>query len=491
MNTSQALEFLPTPALGRGVYCNRTLNLRGIGAIGYDMDYTLIQYRVAEWEGRAFVHAQRLLAEQGWEVEDLVFDPQAMIQGLVVDTQLGHLLKVNRFGYVKRAVHGLHDLDFSAAHKTYARSVVHYSNPRYVFMTTLFSLSESSLFAQLVDRFDQGALPMIENYHDLYWGVRKALDAAHRQGLLKAEITADPERFVVLDPDTAAALLDQREAGKKLMLITNSDWVYSARMMAYAFDRYMPQGQTWRDLFDLIIVSARKPDFFSSRHTLLKVVSDDGLLRPVDGEMERGGAYFGGNAALIEGSLGLSGDQILYVGDHFFGDVHVTKTVLRWRTALVVQELEEELQAMAGFALQEQQLEGLMGKKERLEQDSRRLRLLLQRQRHGRAELAKGVQADLEKELASLRQALDDLDERIRPMAKASADLGNAAWGPLMRAGKDKSFMARLIERHADIYTSRVSNFLYTTPFAYFASARGSLPHDADVAGPDALGAGN
>ena len=36
----------------------------------------------------------------------------------------------------------------------------------------------------------------------------------------------------------------------------------------------------------------------------------------------------------------------------------------------------------------------------------------------------------------------------------------------------------RQIERHADIYMSRVSNFLHHTPFFYFRSPRGSLPHD-------------
>ncbi|WP_442978427.1 5'-nucleotidase domain-containing protein, partial [Salinibacter sp.] len=30
----------------RGLFCNRTLNLRGIQAIGYDMDYTLIHYHM-------------------------------------------------------------------------------------------------------------------------------------------------------------------------------------------------------------------------------------------------------------------------------------------------------------------------------------------------------------------------------------------------------------------------------------------------------------
>src|SRR5690606_28552637 len=38
----------------RGMFANRTLNLRSVAAIGYDMDYTLIHYRTEEWEGVAF-----------------------------------------------------------------------------------------------------------------------------------------------------------------------------------------------------------------------------------------------------------------------------------------------------------------------------------------------------------------------------------------------------------------------------------------------------
>ena len=44
----------------RQIYCSRTLNLRSIGAIGYDMDYTLVHYRVDAWEG----HAYRRLRDQ-------------------------------------------------------------------------------------------------------------------------------------------------------------------------------------------------------------------------------------------------------------------------------------------------------------------------------------------------------------------------------------------------------------------------------------------
>ena len=51
-------------------------------------------------------------------------------------------------------------------------------------------------------------------------------------------------------------------------------------------------------------------------------------------------------------------------------------------------------------------------------------------------------------------------------------------WGPLMRAGVDKSLFARQVEKHADVYTSRVSNFRAETPYGYLRAARVLLPHE-------------
>lgn len=40
--------------------------------------------------------------------------------------------------------------------------------------------------------------------------------------------------------------------GKVLLLITNSDYQYTDRMMSHAYDRYLKtEGMTWRDLFDM------------------------------------------------------------------------------------------------------------------------------------------------------------------------------------------------------------------------------------------------
>ncbi len=36
------------------------------------------------------------------------------------------------------------------------------------------------------------------------------------------------------------------------MLITNSDYHYTNKMMSFAYNRFMPPGSTWRDLFDMV-----------------------------------------------------------------------------------------------------------------------------------------------------------------------------------------------------------------------------------------------
>jgi len=87
-------------------------------------------------------------------------------------------------------------------------------------------------------------------------------------------------------------------------------------------------------------------------------------------------------------------------------------------------------------------------------------------------------EAALAEKVTATRARLLVLDAEIAPLARAAAELANTSWGLLTRAGNDKSHLARQVERYADIYTSRVSNFLYTTPYVYLRSPRGSLPHD-------------
>jgi HAD superfamily 5'-nucleotidase-like hydrolase len=370
-------------------------------------------------------------------------------------------------------------MDFKEQREAYRHIPVELSDPRFIFINTLFSLSETCLYSQLVDLFDEDRLPEVVGYEDLFRKVRRRFDQAHIEGVLKAEIMADPARFIDLDPEAPLALLDQKRSGKRLMLISNAEWDYAREIMSFAFDPYLDGGMTWRDLFELVIVNARKPDFFSLQLPLFGVVDEDhGLLSPVPGPIPGPGIYLGGDAARVEGWLGLSGSQILYVGDHVFADVHMSKSSLRWRTALILRELEEEIEAIEAISSVEAELSALMTEKEALEYRHRAARLEMQRTSNDYGPQPERSEREVSRELDTIWARMVALDEQIAPLARQSAQAFNLRWGTPMRSGYDFSHLARQVERSADIYTSRVSNFLYATPFAYLRAKRGSMPHD-------------
>jgi 5'-nucleotidase len=473
---------LQLPPVERRLFCNRTLNLRSIQAVGFDMDYTLVHYDVELWENRAFEHARSRLQDLDWPVSGLSFQRSLTSLGLIMDAELGNLVKVNRFGHVRKACHGTTMLSFGQVRDVYGTSPLELSGPRFLFLDTLFSLSESCLYLQLVDLLDANRLKPGVSYQNLVVTVREALDAAHLEGDLKADIVTNPERYVVLDDELVQTLLDLEQAGKRLVLITNSEWEFTRAMMHYAIDRYLPARRSFRDLFSLIIVQARKPTFFAGDSPAFHLVDDSGLLRAHVGKLELGNVYVGANARLVERSLDLRGDDILYMGDHIFADVHASKDLLRWRTALIVRELEIELRQLVEFAEEQRKLDQLMQRKMLWEHEYSQLRLRLQRMRAEQPKRHGPSHEELRSRQDALRQSLLDLDDRIAPLAERSSQLVNERWGQLMRTGTDKSYLARQIEHYADIYMSRVSNLLAYTPFVYLRAPRGTLPHDAEMA---------
>jgi HAD superfamily 5'-nucleotidase-like hydrolase len=468
---------MPPPE--RAVFCNRTLNMRSIRAIGFDMDYTLVHYDEVAWETRAYWHVQQALLRKGHPVADLRFDPQLFPRGLILDLDRGNVVKANRFGYVTMAAHGVRVLPHDEVRRVYSGVWVDLSDKRWELLNTLFSLSEACLYGQMVDLFDAGRVQGVAGYEALYRMVKSTMDEAHLEGALKAEIIAAPERFVDLDPLLVQTLVDLKHAGKKLFLATNSEWHYTRAMMGWTFDPYDGGTFDWRDLFDLVIVQAKKPAFFEQPRPFLEVV-DDETTREVDGPLRKGAVYKGGNAHAVQEHFGCAGGEILYVGDHVFADVHISSQLRHWRTALVLRELENEVRAERDFTAQQHELDHLMAEKQQLDAEQAALRLALQRRDHGQAmpqEVALQP-SGIQERLKAIRAASDALDQRILPLVRGSGQVGHPVWGPVMRAGGDKSRLARQIERHADVYTSRVSNFLYLTPFGYLRAHRGSLPHD-------------
>ncbi|UCD31733.1 MAG: HAD-IG family 5'-nucleotidase [Desulfobacterales bacterium] len=474
-------SLIVNPPHERNIFTNRTLNMQSIQLLGYDMDYTLIYYDVKRLEKMAYEHVKEKLLELGWPIEHLNYDPEMMIRGLVIDRKLGNIVKPNRFGYIKRAYHGTLPMDYKGMRQAYSRTLVDIRQSRWVLLNTLFDLSVGCLYAQLVDHLDCLKLPEVLGYADLQEKISRRLDLAYAKGLLKDEILKDPDTYIVKDAETPLALLDQKYAGKALVLITDSDWGYVREIMSYTFDRHLPDAMNWRELFDMIIVSAGKPNFFLQKQPAFEVVDEEGLLKPVFESLQRGRIYVGGHAGMVEDAFGMDGSEIMYVGDHIESDVHASKSILRWRTALVLPELEEELACLDQFRSEQSDLFRIMKEKVTLENQMIRIKIYAQRATFGYGPQSDMPISALYEKMDELAEKMSALDKRIKPLAIKAWKIFNPHWGLISRSGWDKSYLSRLLEGHADIYMSRVSNFLYRTPFAFLRSSRSSLPHDDEL----------
>nr|GMD89573.1 Cytosolic purine 5'-nucleotidase [Ipomoea batatas] len=113
---------------------------------------------VQVWEGRAYDYCMDNLKNMGIPVDGLAFDPELVIRGLVIDKQKGNLVKADCFGYVKRAMHGTSMLSTREMCEIYGRELVDLrKESRWVFLNTLFSVSEAVAYMQ--ERATMPAVP--------------------------------------------------------------------------------------------------------------------------------------------------------------------------------------------------------------------------------------------------------------------------------------------------------------------------------------------
>ncbi|CAA3030432.1 TRIGALACTOSYLDIACYLGLYCEROL 4, chloroplastic [Olea europaea subsp. europaea] len=89
------------------------------------------------------------LKNMGFPVDGLAFDPELVIRGLVIDKEKGNLVKADRFGYIKRAMHGTRMLSTREVSEMYGRELVDLrKESRWEFLNTLFSVSEAVAYMQ-------------------------------------------------------------------------------------------------------------------------------------------------------------------------------------------------------------------------------------------------------------------------------------------------------------------------------------------------------
>ena len=427
------------------VFINRSLNFNKIKAIGFDQDHTLVRYHETNFEELSHTETiKRLVSHFGYpdKVLDLTFDPKRVIQGLIIDRKLGHLLKISRFGRVKRAYHGDRLLDREEVQSFYNNYSIDLSDKRFTSLDTNFSISQGGIFSQLIELKNKGlSLPEPSLISD---NVKEAVDMVHRDGTLKNKVRENIEKYIIQDPPLVGLLKKYKEAGIKLILITNSDLEYSKLLMDYALSPFLEKNEKWNDLFEIIITSAKKPVFFTDNKPFMELSLKSNHKKLYSKKIEKG-IFEGGNAAQLQKDLNLNGDEILYVGDHIYGDVVSLKKNFNWRTALVMEPLDNELKAVAN------------GKNYIKEIDN----IIIERQK------AQENKIDI-----------SDFEKQLDQLQKMHHEQFNPHWGELMRARFEESIFAEQVERYACVYMPKVMDLLEYAPCFHFRPLVRKFPHE-------------
>jgi hypothetical protein len=159
------------------------------------------------------------------------------------------------------------------------------------------------------------------------------------------------------------------------------------------------------------------------------------------------------------------------------------KKVSVWRTAMILQELEEELRHIDTRKEDLGRLDHLERQCSRLDSEITYQQLLLKSlQKLGDEQ---GVTATIDQAKHEAKARLDELragmkhhSEELSALEKTLDKQFNPYWGAIFREGTENSRFGEQVEDYACLYTSRVSNFLAYSPLRYFRSPRDHMPHE-------------
>ncbi|XP_057501656.1 uncharacterized protein LOC130785490 [Actinidia eriantha] len=319
------------------------------------------------------------------------------------------------------------------------------------------------LIADIVQHFVDAKLEFDASY--IYHDVNRAIQHVHRSGLAHRGILSDPQRYLVKMCSQLLRFLRMlKEKGKKLFLLTNSPYYFVDGGMRFMLEDSLGHGDSWRELFDVVIAKANKPEFYTSEHLFrcYDVEKDNLAFSKVDSFLPNRVYYHGCLKSFLHITK-WNGPQVIYFGDHLFSDLRGTSKA-GWRTAAIIHELYNEIQIQNEDSYRVEQakfhiMQELLGKLHATVSNSRRSK--------------------------AFQSLLWELNEERQKARCAMKSMFNRSFGAtfLTDTGQESAF-AYHIHQYADVYTSKPENFLFYPPEAWLHVPFDIkiLPHHVKVA---------
>lgn len=337
-----------------------SFKLSDYDCIGFDLDNTLLQYKVSNLIKLSYELMIDFLVEHKKysakylkkTLTDSDFD--FMQKGLVLDIKRGNILKLDANGLIWKATHGTKLLTTEELLSVYPNQKFEFTE---IFTTDLhsiwngelslqvrtlldyFDISVSVVFANIVDSLDEknGKLSVYDFWPDILDSLQYIYSIKKFQSSegVFLEFKSNPEKYFHKCSMETISWIRELKKKRKTFLITGSDYDFMSFTANYAM------GEDWRSLFDVVICFARKPGFFAYERPFYGVEDKEEEIVPVE-EFVEGGVYRRGNwKDLLKFFSLITGRHepvCLYFGDNILQDVYVPNKNANCDTMVVVDE---------------------------------------------------------------------------------------------------------------------------------------------------------
>ncbi|XP_049780560.1 5'-nucleotidase domain-containing protein 3 [Schistocerca cancellata] len=461
IKTKQLCESkkLPPDVNPKGVFACNELDLKEVKVYGFDYDYTIACYKPSMDYLLYNLGKETLVNRYKYpnSVKLLEYKPGFAVRGLHYDIEKGLLLKIDSFLQIQlgSVYRGLSPVSDDEVLKLYKNRIIPlaYVEPRnyqadiktkMVQLADLFSVPEMGLLCDVAEYFEKHHI----DYHPeiLFRDVKNSIRSCHpiMHGIVEKNVSE------YIEENNCIRQFFERlaAANKNLFLVTNSPYRFVNKGMELLV------GQDWRDFFDVIIVQARKPRFFTDESRPLRLYDIDNEIHVWDRvlKLEKGKIYCEGTVKQLQEMTGWFGQQVLYFGDHPYSDLADVTLEHGWRTGAIISELTHEIETLNNPEFKQQ---------------CNWLQMLTQLiEDHQDRDEPESLQ-ELQKWMAER----DELRHRIK-------NVFNEQFGSVFRTYHNPTYFSRRLFRFADIYTSNITNLLNYSVKHTFYPRRGVMPHE-------------
>ncbi|PNF26601.1 5'-nucleotidase domain-containing protein 3 [Cryptotermes secundus] len=467
VRTKQKCESkkLPPDVNKRAVFACNELDLKEVNVYGFDYDYTLAHYKPSMDFLLYNLGRDTLIQKHKYPagIAELEYKPGFAVRGLHYDVEKGLLLKIDSFlqiqlGTVYRGLSPVSDEEVLRLYKNrvipiaYVESQVknvrgqrlHDVKIKMVQLADLFSVPEMSLLCNVAEYFERNHI----DYHPeiLFRDVKSSVQNGHP--VMHEIVEQNVSEYLEQNKDIRKFFDRLVAASKKLFLVTNSPYRFVNKGMELLV------GNDWMRYFDVVIVQARKPKFFTDESRPFRIYDCESRTRLWDRvtSLEKGKVYYEGTVKQLQDMTGWRGEQVLYFGDHPYSDLADVTLEHGWRTGAIINELTHEIETLND---------------PEFKMNCNWLQMLTQL-----IEDFQDCESAEDKEVVAKWMAeRDDLRQKIKCVF-------NKQFGSVFRTYHNPTYFSRRLFRFADIYTSCVTNLLNYSVNHTFYPRRGVMPHE-------------